>query len=119
LTYAGNGINIPTGPSDLGLAKEFVRFAMSREAQIAFTEAELAVSARSDIPQESLDKAGFHNAQMLSALPEIGASVGWDDPIPAELAQRAHVLYGEMLTGAIAPSDVGEQLQRVLDRLRR
>jgi ABC-type glycerol-3-phosphate transport system substrate-binding protein len=119
LVYAGAGIMIPKDPSDLGLAKEFVRHTLSQEQHVQMMENQIAFSPRTDIPEEVIAMTGEHVADMQPKLVEVGTTTGWDDPIPADLAQRAHVLYGEMLTGSIDPADVGAQLERVVARSRR
>jgi hypothetical protein len=56
--------------------------------------------------------------EMWLKLQEIGSSTGWDDPVPAELAERSFILFQEMLSGMRTPESVGQELEAIAERYR-
>lgn len=120
LLYAGNGVMILKGPKHLDVCKDFLAFVMSKERHIALVESEVAlVPSRIDIPLEvmrkGLDPVEF---DMWQNLDKIGTATGWDDPVPADLAERSFTLFQEMLTGARSPESVGKELEKIAERHR-
>jgi ABC-type glycerol-3-phosphate transport system substrate-binding protein len=120
LLYAGNGLMIPKNPSDLEIAKEFVAFCLSKERQTALAEEPTLteVPSRIDIPDEAMAQMDPVAFDMWKLLPTVGTATGWDDPVPADLAERSFILFQEMLTGAREPETVGEDLEKLAERHR-
>ena len=118
LLYAGNGMMIPKGGKNPELARQFLAFLMSREQMIAATEAGMIVPSRTDVPVESVAKIGPHIAEMYPLLTEYGTATGWDDPIPADMAERSHILWQELLTGQTTVEQIGAEIERLADRHR-
>jgi len=121
LLYAGNGVMILKGTKHLDICKDFLAFVMSKERQIALVESPIAfIPSRIDIPLEVMKK-GLDPVEfdMWQNLDKIGTATGWDDPVPADLAERSFILFQEMLTGARSPESVGRELERIAERHRR
>lgn len=120
LLYAGNGLMIPKNPDYPDVAKEFVAFCLSQERQIAVAQTPTITElpSRTDIPAEALAKMDPVTQEMYNKLLEIGTATGWDDPVPADLAERSFILYQEMLTGSREPATVGEELEKLAERHR-
>ena len=120
LLYAGNGMMIPKAGRNPDLAKEFLAFMLSREQQIELAKSGLLVPARTDVSpevmKESLPPLVF---EMWEQLEVVGTSTGWDDPVPAVLAERSFILFQEMLTGMRTPESVGEELEKIAEDLRK
>jgi len=121
LLYAGNGIMILKGTKHLDVCKKFLAFIMSKKRQIALVKSEISlIPSRIDIPLEvmrkGLDPVEF---DMWQRLDKIGTATGWDDPVPADMAERSFILLQEMLTGARSPESVGKELEKLAERHRR
>jgi ABC-type glycerol-3-phosphate transport system substrate-binding protein len=106
---------IPKNPKNPDLAKDFIRFLMSKERQTALAEAQILVPVRTDVAPEAIDKLGPHVAAMWKLLPKVGTSTGWDDPVPADMAERSFVLMQEMLTGNRKPETIGQELEKLAE----
>ena len=55
---------------------------------------------------------------MYPLLTQYGTATGWDDPVPADMAERSLVMWQELLTGQTTPEQVGEEIERLADRHR-
>ncbi len=120
LLYAGNGVMILKGTPNLEACKKFLAFLVSPEGQENVLKLGGEFSPRLDfdpaIVQKLTDPLVF---DMWMKLQEIGSTTGWDDPVPAELAERSFILFQEMLTGARTPESVGQELELIAERLRK
>jgi ABC-type glycerol-3-phosphate transport system substrate-binding protein len=117
LVYAGNGMMIPKRSSNPELAKEFLAFYMSKDQMIKKSTS--ACPSRTDIPVDVMEEAlGPISTDEWKTMLEIGTSTGWDDPIPAVLAEQSFILLQEMVTGNRTPESVGEELEKIAEDLR-
>lgn len=115
LLYAGNGLMILKSSQNKELAKKFLAFTMSRDRQIALVKSDISmIPSRLDIPAEVM-QAGMSpmSYDMWIKIAEIGSAVGWDDPVPADMANKSFVLISNMLSGSIPPEEVGKQLEKM------
>ncbi len=119
LLYAGNGMMILKGTKNLDACKKFLIFIMSKEGQELGFRVTTEFPSRLDIDtsliQEIADPLIY---EMWLKLQEIGSSTGWDDPVPAELAERSFILFQEMLSGMRTPESVGQELEAIAERYR-
>lgn len=122
LLYAGNGLMVPKAKTleSGAAAKKFVAFCVSLEQQSALAENQSLgfVPARKDVPAESMQSLDPMVLEMWNRLLEVGTSTGWDDPVPADMAERSFILFQEMLTGVREPATVGEELEKLAERHR-
>jgi ABC-type glycerol-3-phosphate transport system substrate-binding protein len=119
LLFGGNGFMIPKGGPNVDLAKKFLSFLMSKAEQEASTKAKLIVSPRNDLSPDAIKESGPHIAEMFPLLSTIGTSTGWDDPVPADMAERSLVLWGDLLSGRITPDKVGPEIEKLADQHRK
>ena len=119
LIYPGNGIMILKGAKDVDAAKKFIAFVMSKERQDALAKSKNLVPARTDVSADVMKDLGKHVVDMWGQMPKVGTATGWDDPVPAELAQRSFVLFQELLSGGRQAETIGDELEKVADRLRK
>jgi ABC-type glycerol-3-phosphate transport system substrate-binding protein len=117
LLYAGDGLMIPAGTQNVDLAKQFLAFMMSKEQVIAQISVGI-VPSRTDIPATELAAAGQHTVDMFPMLPKLGTTTGWDDPVPADMAERSHFLWQDLLAGRIPVEKVGEEIEQLAERKR-
>lgn len=117
LLYAGDGIMVPAGTENVDIAKQFVAFLMSPEQVIAQIDVGI-VPSRTDIPVEEIQRVGPHVAEMYSMLPVLGTTTGWDDPVPANMAERSHILWQDLLGGRIPVEQVGQEIEELAERHR-
>lgn len=115
LLYGGNGLMIPKGGPNVDLAKKFLAFIMTKDQQTAATKAKFIVSPRNDVPVDAIKAAGPHVAEMFPLLSTIGTSTGWDDPVPADMANLSLDLWGNLMSGSITVDQVGPQIQKLAD----
>lgn len=118
LLYAGGGMMIPKGGKNPELARQFLAYLMSKEQMTAAAEAAIVVPSRSDIPVEVIQKVGPQVAEMYPLLTEYGTATGWDDPVPADMAERSLILWQELLTGQTTAEQIGQEIERLADRHR-
>ena len=108
---------IPKRSSNPDLAKEFLAFYLSKDQMIK--KAFYQCPARTDIPVDVMEEAlGPISIDEWKAMLKIGTSTGWDDPVPAVLAEQSFVLLQEMVTGKRTPESVGEELEKIAEDLR-
>lgn len=119
LLYGGNGLMIPKGGPNVDLAKQFLAFVMSKDQQEQSTKAKLIVSPRNDITLDAIKEAGPHIADMYPALTSIGTSTGWDDPVPADMAEKSLTLWGDLLSGRIKVDQVGPEIEKLAEQHRK
>jgi len=121
LLYAGNGFLVPKDPHDKDAAMKFAAYVTSLEYQTLMVQNKDIgfVTSRVDVPadvlKESLEPLV---GEMWFKLIEVGTSTGWDDPAPADMAERSFILFQEMLTGMREPETVGEELEQLAERHR-
>jgi glucose/mannose transport system substrate-binding protein len=119
LLYGGNGLMIPQGGPNVDIAKKFMTFIMSKDQQTIATKAKVLVSSRNDLPADAIAGAGPHVAEMYPLISTIGASTGWDDPVPADMAERSLILWGDLLSGRIPVEKIGPEIEKVADQHRK
>lgn len=117
LLYAGDGIMVPAGTPNVDIAKQFVAFMNSQEQVIAQIDAGI-VPSRTDIPVEEIERIGPQVAEMYGMLPTLGTTTGWDDPVPANMAERSHILWQDLLGGRLSVEQVGIEIERLAERNR-
>src|SRR5262249_40933264 len=115
LLYGGNGLMIPKGGPNVDLAKKFLAFIMTKDQQTAATKANLIVSPRNDLPADAIKRAGPHVAEKFPLVSTIGTPAGWDDPVPADMANLSLDLWGNLMSGATTVDQVGPQIQKLAD----
>lgn len=119
LLYGGNGLMIPKGGPNVDLAKQFLAFVMSKDQQETSAKAKINFPSRNDIPLDAIKASGSHVADMYPYLTSIGASTGWDDPVPADMAEQSLTMWGDLLSGRISVDQVGQQLEKLADAHRK
>jgi glucose/mannose transport system substrate-binding protein len=117
LLYAGDGIMVPAGTANVDLAKQFVAFMNNQEQVIAQLAAGI-VPARTDIDPELITEIGPQVAEMYAQLPVHGTTTGWDDPVPAIMAEQSHILWQDLLGGRIGVEQVGQTIEELAERQR-
>jgi ABC-type glycerol-3-phosphate transport system substrate-binding protein len=117
LLYAGDGIMVPAGTENVDIAKQFVAYMNSAEQVIAQIAAGV-VPARTDIPPEEINAIGPQVAEMYAMLPTLGTTTGWDDPVPAIMAEQSHILWQDLLGGRISVEQVGQTIEELAERQR-
>jgi ABC-type glycerol-3-phosphate transport system substrate-binding protein len=117
LLYAGDGLMIPSGTQNVDLAKKFLAFMMSPEQVTAQIKVGI-VPSRTDIPVEAIKAVGPHVAEMYGMLAKVGTTTGWDDPVPAEMAEKSHIMWQDLLGGRIPVEKVGQEIEALAERYR-
>lgn len=123
LVYAGDGIMAPKAhtPERGAAAKKYIAYCLSEEYQTAMAEntALGMVPGRTDIPEEALMNNDPMVVDMFTKLNNpLPTATGWDDPVPADMAELSFTLMQEMLTGQIQPEEMGEQLEQLAEKHR-
>jgi len=118
LLYGGNGMMIPKGGPNVDLAKKFLAFMISKEQMEATAKAKIEIPSRTDISPDVIKQAGAHVGEMYPMLSTIGTSTGWDDPVPADMAQKSFDEWQAILTGQMQPADAGAEMQKLAERHR-
>lgn len=86
--YAGSTLVIPTSAQNPELAKEFLQFLLSEEAQTEYVSANGTLPAVTDISNETLEE--LLPAQVASVLAfnqDNGSAAGWTSVVPGEFGQ--------------------------------
>jgi ABC-type glycerol-3-phosphate transport system substrate-binding protein len=120
LLYAGNGFMVPKDPSDKDAAMKFAAYVTSLEYETLMVQNKDIgfVPSRVDVPQDAMGALEPMVREMWLKLLEMGTSTGWDDPVPADMAERSFILFQEMLTGVRSPESVGEEIEKLAERHR-
>ncbi|NPV53720.1 MAG: extracellular solute-binding protein [Firmicutes bacterium] len=119
LLYAGNGIMILKGTKHLDACKRFLAFILSKEGQENMMKNAQLIPSRMDVDPNVIKKMADPLVyEMWLKLRSIGTSTGWDDPVPAEPAERSFILFQELLTGTRTPESVGKELEDIVEKLR-
>jgi ABC-type glycerol-3-phosphate transport system substrate-binding protein len=120
LLYAGNGVMVPKDPSDRDAAMKFAAYITSLEYEtLMIQNQEIGFApSRVDVPADAMATLEPMVREMWLKLIEIGTSTGWDDPVPADMAERSFILFQEMLTGVREPETVGEEIGKIVERHR-
>ena len=121
LLYAGNGFLVPKDPpSDKDAAMEFAAWVTSLDYQTLMVQNQDIgfVPSRTDVPEEAMQNLEPMVLDMWLKLLEVGTSTGWDDPVPADMAERSFILFQEMLTDVREAETVGEEIEELAERHR-
>ncbi len=118
LLYAGDGLMMLKDPDNKDVAEDFLAFNLSVERQAWMLKEVGLTPVRSDMPPDAFEQMDAVLKEMWGQIPKAGTSTGWDDPVPADLAERSFILFQEMLTDARTPESVGEELEKLAERHR-
>jgi len=119
LAYAGNGLMILKGTPYVDICKDFLTFLMSKEQQTEMCKTISYFPVRTDIPEEKLIEYMDPVAlDIWKTAKLIGTSTGWDDPVPADLAEQSFILFQELLTEVRSPESIGQALEKIAERHR-
>jgi len=118
LIYAGGGLMMLKDPDNKEVAEDFLAFCLKPERAIWMLKEVGLVPARTDLPADAFDVMDPLLKDMWLHIAEVGTSTGWDDPVPADMAERSFILFQEMMTDARTPEAVGEEIEKLAERHR-
>jgi raffinose/stachyose/melibiose transport system substrate-binding protein len=117
LAYAGNGYSIPTTAKRTDIAKEFLKFLMSKETESVIMPKHGLIPARTDIDPTTLEGVDPLVKEMMATFPEYGLSGLWGDTVPPDLGEAIDPMLQGILVGTETPEGAAQKLQTILEGL--
>jgi glucose/mannose transport system substrate-binding protein len=115
LLYAGSSVMLLKGTPHLEDLKKFLAWHYTPERQLWQVGFTGTVTPRTDLGDKLYEVMDPMLKDVWIRMGELGTSTGWDDPAPADMAEKSFILFQEMLTDARAPESVGEELEKMAE----